>query len=99
MKKRTPDQAQMIRVWTMVFVRVIAIIICLLIGIWLLYQIRTLLLLLVISIFFSYLMAPIVSLFENPIYVREREIKLPRAAAIFATGAENCGVWDGVRVD
>ncbi len=84
LKKRTPDQAQMIRVWTMVFVRVIAILICLLIGIWLLYQIRTLLLLLVISIFFSYLLAPIVSLFENPVYLRGREIKLPRAVAIFA---------------
>lgn len=83
MKKKTPDQAQMIRVWTMVFVRVIIIIIALLIGIWLLYKIRTLLLLLVISIFFSYLMAPLVNLFENPIYIKGREIKLPRAAAIF----------------
>jgi predicted PurR-regulated permease PerM len=84
LKKGTPDRAQMIRVWTMVFVRVIAIIICLLIGIWLLYQIRTLLLLLVMSIFFSFLMAPLVSLFENPVYIRGREIKLPRAAAILA---------------
>jgi predicted PurR-regulated permease PerM len=84
LKKGTPDRAQMIRVWTMVFVRVIAIIICLLIGIWLLYQIRTLLLLLVMSIFFSFLMAPLVSLFENPVYLRGREIKLPRAAAILA---------------
>jgi predicted PurR-regulated permease PerM len=83
LKKKTPDQAQMIRVWTMVFVRVIIIIIALLIGIWLLYKIRTLLLLLVISIFFSYLMAPLVNLFENPIYIKGREIKLPRAAAIF----------------
>jgi predicted PurR-regulated permease PerM len=84
LKKKTPDQAQMIRVWTLVFVRVIAIIIGLLIGIWLLYQIRTLLLLLVISIFFSYLIAPLVSLFENPVYLRGREIKLPRLAAILA---------------
>jgi predicted PurR-regulated permease PerM len=84
LKKKTPDQAQMIRVWTMVFVRVIAIIIGLLIAIWLLYKLRTLLLLLVISIFFSYLMAPIVNLFESPFYFRGREIKLPRAASIFA---------------
>ena len=84
MKKKTPDQAQMIRVWTLVFVRVIAIIIGLLIGIWLLYKIRTLLLLLVICIFFSYLVAPIVTLFESPFYFRGREIKLPRSAAIFA---------------
>lgn len=84
MKKKTPDQAQMIRVWTMVFVRVIAIVIGLLIVIWLLYKLRTLLLLLVISIFFSYLMAPIVSLFESPVYIRGREMRLPRAAAIFA---------------
>lgn len=83
LKKKTPDQAQMIRVWTNVFVRVIAIIIGLLIAIWLLYQLRTLLLLLIISIFFSYLMAPIVSLFESPVYLRGREIRLPRIAAIF----------------
>jgi predicted PurR-regulated permease PerM len=83
LKKKTPDQAQMIRVWTSVFVRVIAIIIGLLIAIWLLYKLRTLLLLLVISIFFSYLMAPLVSLFENPLYLRGREIRLPRSAAIF----------------
>ena len=82
MKKKIPDQPQMIRVWTNVFVRVIAIIIGLLIAIWLLYRVRTLLLLLVVSIFFSYLMAPIVSLFEHPVYIRGREIKLPRAAAI-----------------
>lgn len=84
LKKKTPDQAQMIRVWTLVFVRVIAIIIGLLIGIWLLYKLRTLLLLLVICIFFSYLVAPIVNLFESPFYFRGREYKLPRAAAIFA---------------
>jgi predicted PurR-regulated permease PerM len=84
LKRKTPDQAQMIRVWTMVFVRVIAIIIGLLIAIWLLYKLSTLLLLLLISIFFSYLMAPLVSLFENPVYIRGREVKLPRAAAIFA---------------
>jgi predicted PurR-regulated permease PerM len=84
LKKKTPDQAQMIRVWTSVFVRVIVIILGLLIAIWLLYKLRTLLLLLVISIFFSYLMAPIVSLFESPVYFRGREIKLPRTAAIFA---------------
>jgi predicted PurR-regulated permease PerM len=84
LKKKTPDQAQMIRVWTMVFVRVVAIVIGLLIAIWLLYKLRTLLLLLVISVFFSYLLAPIVSLFESPFYFRGREIKLPRSAAIFA---------------
>ncbi|MBI3650235.1 MAG: AI-2E family transporter [Acidobacteria bacterium] len=84
MKKGTPDQPQMIRVWTHVFVRVIAIIIGLLIAIWLLYKIRTLLLLLLIAVFFSYLLAPIVSLFESPIYIRGREVKLPRWAAILA---------------
>jgi predicted PurR-regulated permease PerM len=84
LKKKTPDQAQMIRVWTSVFVRVIAIIIGLLIAIWLLNKLRTLLLLLLLSVFFSYLMAPLVNLFENPVYLKNREIKLPRAAAILA---------------
>lgn len=54
----------------------------LLIAGWLLYQIRTLLLLVVLSVFFCYLIAPIVHLFQQPLYIGRREIKLPRSVAI-----------------
>lgn len=63
-------------------VRVLFVIVGLLITGWLLYEIRTLLLLLVLSVFFCYLIAPIVHLLEQPLYVGRREIKLPRSVAI-----------------
>lgn len=72
----------MIRVWTMVCVRVFLIILGVLLLAWLLYQTRMLILLLVLSVFFAYLIAPVVSLFESPVYLGGREIRLPRAAAI-----------------
>lgn len=82
MKKRAIDQSQMIRVWTMVCVRVFFIIMGVLLIAWFLYQTRMLILLLVLSIFFAYMIAPLVTLFENPVYFAGREIKLPRVVAI-----------------
>jgi predicted PurR-regulated permease PerM len=61
---------------------VLLVIVALLITGWVLYQVRTLLLLLVLSVFFCYLIAPIVHLFEQPLYLGRREIKLPRSVAI-----------------
>ena len=72
----------MIRLWTTVIVRVIFLLVSLVIVSWLIYQIRTLLLLLILSIFFCYLIAPIVRLLEQPLYLFNREIKLPRSFAI-----------------
>jgi predicted PurR-regulated permease PerM len=50
---------------------------------WALYELRTVLLLLIFSIFFCYLIAPLVRVFEQPLYVRSREFRLTRAFAIF----------------
>jgi len=61
---------------------VLFVIVGLLIAGWLVYQVRTLLLLLVLSVFFCYLIAPVVHLFEQPLYIGRREIKLPRSVAI-----------------
>jgi predicted PurR-regulated permease PerM len=47
-----------------------------------LYKLSTLLLLLVLSIFFCYLVAPLVRLAEQPLYIRTREVKLHRTVAI-----------------
>jgi predicted PurR-regulated permease PerM len=72
----------MVRLWTRVTVRVIVVLVGLLVGSWLLYEIRTVLLLLVLSIFFCYLIAPIVHLIEQPVYIGRYEIKMPRSIAI-----------------
>jgi predicted PurR-regulated permease PerM len=72
----------MIRVWTQVILRVIAIILALAVVVWLLYLLRTLLLLLLLSISFCYLIAPLVRLFQQPVYLGGREIRMPRSAAI-----------------
>ena len=82
MKIKSREKPELSRVWTVVIVRVLFLIVGLLIAGWLLYQVRTLLLLLVLSIFFSYLIVPIVHLFEQPLYLGRREFKLPRSIAI-----------------
>src|ERR1041384_93578 len=72
----------MVRLWTRVIVRVVILLVGLIVGSWLLYQIRTVLLLLILSIFFCYLIAPIVHLIEQPGYIGRSEIKMPRSIAI-----------------
>lgn len=72
----------MIRLWTLVIVRVVFLLAGLIIACWLLYEIRTLLLLLVLSIFFCYLMAPIVHFLEQPVYLFNHEFRLRRSMAI-----------------
>ncbi len=68
--------------WTTVIVRVIFLLAGLFIVSWLLYEIRTLLLLLILSTFFCYLINPIVHLLEQPVYVGRYELRLPRSIAI-----------------
>jgi predicted PurR-regulated permease PerM len=83
LKQRPLDQAQLIRVWTLVIVRVFLIMAAVIILGWALYELRTVLLLLIFSIFFCYLIAPLVRLIEQPLPVRGRQFRLPRAFAIF----------------
>ncbi|MEW6129809.1 MAG: AI-2E family transporter [Acidobacteriota bacterium] len=82
MKKRVTDRSELIRVYTTVCVRVIAIILGILLAAWLVYKLSALILLLIISIFFSYLLAPLVGLFENAVYFRGKELKLSKPTAI-----------------
>ena len=82
MKEKLHQNSEMIRLWTQVVVRVIFLLAGLAIASWLLFEIRTLLLLLVVSIFFCYLVAPIVHFLEQPIYLASHEIRIPRAVAI-----------------
>ena len=82
MKKQPIKQSQVVRIWTLVIVRVIVILLGIYLAYRFLYEIRTLLLLLILSVFFCYLIAPLVKLAEQPVYFFQREIKLPRGAAI-----------------
>jgi predicted PurR-regulated permease PerM len=65
-----------------VIVRLIALLFSIALALWLVYTLRTVLLLLILSVFFCYLIAPIVRLFERPIRIAGRSFKLPRGAAI-----------------
>jgi len=82
LKEKLHQNNEMIRLWTQVIVRVILLLCGLALACWVLYEIRTLLLLLVLSIFFCYLVAPIVHLLEQPIYVGSHELRVPRSIAI-----------------
>ena len=72
----------MIRVWTLVIVRVILILAAVVAGLWFLYEIRALLFLLILAVFVCYLIAPLVRFVEQPVYLGKRELKMPRGAAI-----------------
>jgi predicted PurR-regulated permease PerM len=61
---------------------VVFVLACFAILLWLLFSLTTVLLLLVLSVFFCYLIAPVVRLFEQPVWIGSREIKLPKPAAI-----------------
>ncbi|HEY0379637.1 MAG TPA: AI-2E family transporter [Pyrinomonadaceae bacterium] len=67
---------------TRVILRVITIILLVAAFIWVLYKLEGVLLLVVLSVFFSYLVAPLVELVRRPFKVRGRERVVPRAAAI-----------------
>lgn len=82
MREKQHENTEMVRLWTRVIVRVIVLLAGLIIASWLVYEIRTVLLLLVLSIFFCYLIAPIVHLIEQPVYIGRYEFRLPRSLAI-----------------
>jgi predicted PurR-regulated permease PerM len=82
LKEKQQQNSEIIRIWTTVIVRVIFLLAGLFIVSWLLYEIRTLLLLLILSTFFCYLINPIVHLLEQPLYVGRYELRLPRSIAI-----------------
>jgi predicted PurR-regulated permease PerM len=81
-KQESLDPSQLIRVWTLVLVRMLLILLGVALLAGTLYLLRTLLLLLVVSIFFCYLIAPMVRIFEQPVYLGGRELRLPRPVAI-----------------
>ncbi|MGH9823240.1 MAG: AI-2E family transporter, partial [Blastocatellia bacterium] len=81
-ESRETRQKERIWVGTQIFLRCLAILVALWIAYQVLYGLRTILLLLTLSVFFCYFIAPLVKFCENPIYLGGRELKLPRGVAI-----------------
>src|SRR5260221_1442724 len=80
------DNAQASRIQTRVVLRIVTIIVVLVLGVlaalWVIYKLTTVLLLVVLSIFFAYLVAPLVDLVQRPFSIRGHERMMPRALAI-----------------
>jgi predicted PurR-regulated permease PerM len=70
------------RISTRLILKIAILILALAAALWTLQRLRMVILLLVLSIFFSYLIAPLVEWFQRPVLIRGRARKLPRTAAI-----------------
>src|SRR5258706_13822141 len=67
---------------TRAVLRIIIILLAVAMFLWVVYKLTTVLLLVVLSIFFAYLVAPLVDLVQRPFSIRGRERLMPRALAI-----------------
>src|SRR5713101_7205417 len=70
------------RMGTRDVLRIVVILIAVAAFLWVIYKLTTIILLLVLSIFFAYLVAPLVDLVERPVRIGRREVGLPRPVAI-----------------
>src|SRR5437762_3177543 len=69
-------------VQTRVVLRIIVLLLAVAALLWVVYKLTAVLLLLVLSIFFAYLVAPLVDLVEKPVNLGGRVIRIPRGLAI-----------------
>src|SRR5215831_13896509 len=69
-------------VQTRVVLRIIALLLAVAALLWVIYKLTAVLLLLVLSIFFAYLVAPLVEIVERPVKLGGRIIRMPRGLAI-----------------
>ncbi|HJZ78922.1 MAG TPA: AI-2E family transporter, partial [Pyrinomonadaceae bacterium] len=67
---------------TRIVLRIIAILLVVAAVLWIFYKLTAVLLLLVLSIFFAYLVAPLVDLVQQPLHLGSRELRIPRGLAI-----------------
>jgi predicted PurR-regulated permease PerM len=67
---------------TRVVLRVILIVLAVLVTLWIIVKLTGVILLLILSIFFAYLVAPLVEFLSRPIHVSGRKFAIPRALAI-----------------
>jgi predicted PurR-regulated permease PerM len=80
------DDAQASGVQTRVVLRIVVIIVVIVLAVlaflWVIYRLTTVLLLVVLSVFFAYLVAPLVDLVQRPVRIGKRERVMPRGLAI-----------------
>jgi predicted PurR-regulated permease PerM len=76
------DNAVVAWVQTRVILRIVAILLAVAAFLWIVYKLTTVLLLVVLSVFFAYLVAPVVDLVQRPINIRGKERSIPRGLAI-----------------
>jgi len=76
------DSAVSAWVQTRIVLRIVVILLAVAAFLWILYKLTTVLLLLVLSIFFAYLIAPLVDLVQQPLRIRQKEYRIPRGLAI-----------------
>ena len=67
---------------TRVVLRLLVILLAVLGSLWVLYKLTAIILLVILSVFFAYLVAPLVDLVERPVHIGSRRIALPRPLAI-----------------
>jgi predicted PurR-regulated permease PerM len=76
------ESPQIAMLQTRAVLRILVILLAALGLLWVVYKLTTVLLLVVLSIFFAYLVAPLVDLVQRPFSIRGRERLMPRALAI-----------------
>jgi predicted PurR-regulated permease PerM len=80
------DNAQASGVQTRVVLRIVVIIMVIVLAVlaflWVIYKLTTVLLVVVLSVFFAYLVAPLVDLVQQPVRIGKRERVMPRGLAI-----------------
>jgi predicted PurR-regulated permease PerM len=76
------DNAIVAWVQTRVVLRIVAILLAVAAFLWIVYKLTTVLLLVVLSVFFAYLVAPLVDVVERPINLAGKERSIPRGLAI-----------------
>jgi predicted PurR-regulated permease PerM len=76
------DNAVVAWVQTRVVLRIVAILLAVAAFLWIVYKLTTVLLLVVLSVFFAYLVAPLVDLVQRPFNISGKERSIPRGLAI-----------------
>src|SRR5437867_5799659 len=85
---REPNRASVaenaVSAWvqTRIVLRIVVILLAVAAVLWITYKLTAVLLLLVLSIFFAYLVAPLVDLVQQPLRLGQRELRIPRGVAI-----------------
>src|SRR5215510_7167374 len=69
-------------VQTRVVLRIVVLLLAVAALLWVIYKLTAVLLLLVLSIFFAYLVAPLVDLVQQPLSLGKKEYRIPRGTAI-----------------